>query len=74
MHCCSRQQKRSGYKFWAPHKEADKTMLETPALHKICALAVMPPAQGGIHALGTVLISSVVPSSRAATEQDCGRF
>ena len=23
MHCCSRQQKRSGYKFWAPHEGAD---------------------------------------------------
>ena len=34
----------------------------------------MTPAQGGIQILGTILSSSVVPFSRAATEQECGRF
>ena len=59
----------AGYKSWTPYLGVDCWSVH--ALRQSCEgkgrRPKMPPAQGGIQILGTILISSVVPCSRAAS-------
>ena len=60
------QDSNSGHHILAPTQEPSTPRDNAqPCLHKICAFAVMPPAQGGTHVLGTILIrvSSRLPES-----------
>ena len=51
------QDSNSGHHILAPTQEPSTPRYNAqPCLHKTCAFAVMPPAQGGTHVLGTILI------------------